>query len=56
MKLYVVFGVEYHVSRDLLGVYESKELAEKRESELAFAINYYDEIIIEEVELNQDLE
>lgn len=54
MKLYCVFGDEYHVGRTLLGIYDSLELAEKRKSEID---RYgYDRISIDEIELNQDIE
>ncbi|MFA5727348.1 MAG: hypothetical protein WC886_06885 [Saccharofermentanaceae bacterium] len=55
MKLYVVFGVEYHISRDLLGVYDDLKLAEERRKR-ARRETGYDEIIINEIELNEDME
>ena len=56
MKLYCVFGVEYHVSSTLLGIYESYILAVERKQKEDNVSFGYDIVEIEEIELNQDLE
>jgi len=53
MRLYCVFGVEYHISRDLLGIYSTNELALKAVDEFKEYDDWnYDDIIIEEVMLD----
>lgn len=54
MKLYCVFGVEYHIGRELLGIYDSMELAIIRKDSVNH--EFYDDVSIDEIELNQDIE
>ena len=54
MKLYCVFAIEYHVRRELVGVYDSRGLAEIRKS--SYKLAFYDAIEIFEYELNEDIE
>jgi hypothetical protein len=56
MKLYCVFGIEYHIGRELLGIYDSRELAVKRWDMAEENPRDYDEVKIDEIELNQDIE
>ena len=53
MKLYCVFMVEYHVGRDLLGIYNSEELAIKRKLNYDAAFCNAIEIVV--YELNEDV-
>ena len=54
MKLYCVFGIEWHIGRELLGVYDSMNLATSR-LKGAELTRDDDDIIIDEIELNTDL-
>ena len=56
MKLYLVCGVEYHVGRELLGIYDSYELAVKRWDKAEENPHEFDSVVIEEYELNKDIE
>ena len=54
MKLYCVFGVEYHIGETLLGIYDTREKAELRVVTVdPFG---YDKIDIKEIVLNSDIE
>lgn len=55
MKVYCVFGIEFHVNRKLLGIYDSYELATNRQEKIEENSHWYDEVIIDEIELNQDI-
>ena len=54
MKLYVVFGVEFHIGRELLGIYDSKILAIERQNKKKKS--YYDDVVIDEIELDKDID
>jgi hypothetical protein len=54
MKLYCVFGVEWHIGRELLGVYESMDLASCRKNGAELTRDD-DDVVIEVIELNTDL-
>lgn len=54
MKLYCVFGVEWHIGRELLGVYDSMELAISKKAGAELTRDD-DDIVIEVIELNTDL-
>lgn len=56
MKLYCVFGIEYHVGRTLIGIYDSIELATIRQDKAEENPHEYDGVMISEVELNTDIE
>ena len=53
MKVYVVFGIEWHIGRELLGVYDSKDRAATRKKAMQ-KDGDYDEIVINEFFLNED--
>ena len=54
MELYCVFGVEYHVGHDLLGIYDSYELALKAKTEIeGDGRCEYDAIVIKTFILNE---
>ena len=53
MKLYCVFAVEYHIGKELIGIYESEELAVIRK--LNYDDTFCDAIEIIEYELNVDI-
>ena len=55
MKIYAVFGIEYHVGRTLLGVYDSEQLAVNRQDMAEENPHEYNQVVIDEVELNKDL-
>lgn len=64
MKVYCVFGVEYHVGRELLGIYSTHEKAVERIEKGSFKyaehcnqlVNTgYDRVIIEPFELDTDI-
>lgn len=54
MKVFVVFGIEYHVGRELLGIYDSEKLAIERQNKAKKDLYGYDEVVIDEIELNED--
>ena len=54
MKLYVVFGIEWHIGRELLGIYDSMDRAKARKKHMQ-KYGDYDEITIDEVFLNEDI-
>jgi hypothetical protein len=54
MKLYCVFGIEYHVQSELIGIYDSMDKAEERKQ--TFDLFGYDGIEIREYKLNEDIE
>jgi len=55
MELYCVFGVEYHVGHDLLGIYDSYELALKAKTEVeGDGRREYDAVVIKTFILNSD--
>lgn len=55
MKLYVVIGVEYHVGRKLLGIYDSHKLAVERQNKAEENPYEFDKILITTVELNKGI-
>jgi hypothetical protein len=55
MKLYLVWGIEFHDGRHLFGVYESMELANVRLNEVNND-SWFDEYKIQEIELNTSIE
>jgi hypothetical protein len=54
IKLYLVFGIEFHVGEYLFGIYDSREKAEIRMANVE-PIGY-DKIEIREIELNSDFD
>jgi len=54
MKLYCVFAVEWHIGKELLGIYETPELAVIRKQSYDSA--FCDAVEIIEYELNTDIE
>jgi hypothetical protein len=53
MKLYCVFGVEYHVSSELLGIYDNIIAAEARKTAIEEIEFGYNAVEIIEYELNE---
>lgn len=53
MKLFLVWGIEYHEGRTLFGIYDSMELANKRKIEVSDC--GYNKYIVEEIILNANL-
>jgi len=53
MKLYLVWGIEFHAGRTLFGIYESFTLASDRKAEVWDG--GYDDYVIEEVILNSPI-
>ncbi len=58
MILYLVWGIEYHAARTLLGIYESSDLAYDRFYNVKSS-NYdfpqYDDLVVKEYYLNEDI-
>jgi hypothetical protein len=54
MKLYCVFGIEWHIGRELLGVYDSMELANERKAGAELTRDD-DDVVIDEIELNSNV-
>jgi hypothetical protein len=54
MKIYLVWGIEWQVGKELFGVYDSLQLAEDRLRVVSGG--YYNEYSIEEIDINSNIE
>jgi hypothetical protein len=55
MKTYIVFGINYHEGRDLLGIYDTLSKATERASK-ENCLTMYDKVTIEVYLLNSDIQ
>jgi hypothetical protein len=55
MMLYVIWGIEFHGCRELLGIYDNEINAIYRKIEVK-ELNLHDDVIIQQVLLNENLE
>jgi hypothetical protein len=55
MKIYAVFGIEFHGCRTLIGVYDSEEIAMSKRNEITQTVFGFDDAIIIEAELNEEV-